>query len=243
VKESGWAIPDEIIIKPAECIDKSCLCLYKDTKLRDFGPDQTENPPLRCVPFKEDITFLGVANENTNFGMKKNVLNSQMPFDSFEYLVLYGTDVNGKKLFYIHKTAVKDKNYIFISLTRPAVSSFSVESKKKVPEVILNKVFEQFKSSLSSICDASNGLRKVSIIQGIEGFVYEPPKEGICISGSSFANDVDMFIAKEFSNRNIKLEVFKDDKQILQYDEPQATTPYSAEKSEGNIRIKLSVYY
>jgi hypothetical protein len=129
VKQGGGLIRSESITKPAECIGKACLCLYKSKIGKDFA-DLTKDLPVRCVLFKEDVVFLGFANENTNVGAIKSVSNPKLSFDNFEYLILYGDEVNGEKLFYIEKQQINSKQYIFIGVQKKAIASFNQQKKE-----------------------------------------------------------------------------------------------------------------
>ena len=78
---------NEGIRRPTECLEKSCLCIYKDTYGDDFmkGGDP---PPIKCVPFGNNISFSGAEGypgylENkhgVNDGYKKEFIETDFNF-------------------------------------------------------------------------------------------------------------------------------------------------------------------
>ena len=111
----------EKISKPLECFSKTCLCIYenKGRKLNnllanDFG---TDSIPLDCTIFEENIIFLGISGEDTNYGESKAAkdFGGKIIQTNYEYLVVYGSELKTAKPFYVEKHDTNDQIYIFIS--------------------------------------------------------------------------------------------------------------------------------
>jgi hypothetical protein len=241
-KDGSWALAEKMM-KPAECINKACLCIYKNKIGTDFGDQPGKNLPVRCVSFKEDVVFLGVANENTNFGIKQTKISGYAGlFKDYENLVLYGNKVDGDKMFYIDKIKIDSKFYVFFAVQKKAVAAFSEQTKRYEPEEILTKLIEEFKTKLPNLCDSSNG--KPYSEPGLTPMNGYIPKEGVnCIAGPNFMSEINTFISKNYGDRDIRLQISKSSEEILDYQEHGTADKYSKEMNEGDFIVKLSISY
>jgi len=146
----------EGIIKPPQCQDKACLCLYEDTIGDDFeGDSDPDKLVVPCETFDGDITISGPAdnfynfyqcegkeisfqeddydNDCSNDGAKKIPdLTYGYGITKYEFLIIYGkcVDTWGIKKLYIEKYVEGDKIYLFISAKTPRVEELREKQMK-----------------------------------------------------------------------------------------------------------------